>query len=314
MEASVRHGPWTNAWKYARFGLRALGQKGWRRTIADAADEIRFDLRHGTETMRPREIAALPLAGGSREDGVQYQAAAPRVVRALLDRLPAAARDGTFVDYGCGKGRALLLAGESGFRHLVGIEFAPGLAAVCRQNLRRSRVLPADVCSTVLETDAALYQPTEGILVAFLYNPFRGGTLSQVVERLRSRAARDPATVWVVYVNPVGLDVFADAGFVVADAVRVRATLEGVTLLWDPAKGCDPKWRSLVAQTGSLPCRRRVAGQGGSDPLALETSTPSGLPTRDTADCQSALPLQPCPPLPIAPPAKAVLAPGHPAG
>jgi hypothetical protein len=42
--------------------------------------------------MRPREIAALPLAGGSREDAVQYQAAAPRVVRALLDRLPAAAR------------------------------------------------------------------------------------------------------------------------------------------------------------------------------------------------------------------------------
>ncbi len=255
MEASVRHGPWANAWKYARFGLRALGQKGWRRTIADAADEIRFDLRHGTETMRPRELAALPLAGGSREDGVQYQAAAPRVVRALLDRLPAAARDGTFVDYGCGKGRALLLAGESGFRHLVGIEFAPGLAAVCRQNLRWSRVLAAGVCSTVIDSDSGIYEPPVAMLVGFLYNPFHGGTQSRVVERLRLRAARDPATVWVVYVNPVGLDLFADAGFVVADAVRVRATLEGVTLRWDPAKGCDPKWRASVAQTGS-----RVAG------------------------------------------------------
>ncbi len=314
MEASVRHGPWANAWKYVRFGWRALGQKGWRRTIADAADEIRFDLRHGTETMRPREIAALPLAGGSREDGVQYQAAAPRVVRALLDRLPAAARDGIFVDYGCGKGRALLLAGESGFRHLVGIEFAPGLAAMCRQNLRRSRVLPAAVRSSVIETDATRYTPPEGMLVAFLYNPFRGGTLSRVVERLRSRAARDTATVWVVYVNPVELDAFADAGFVVVDAVRVRATLEGVTLRWDPAKGCDPKSRASVAQAGSLPCRRLVAGQGGSIPSALETSTPSGLPTRDTADHRSALPLPPCPPLPIAPPAKAMLAPGHPPG
>ena len=31
---------------------------------------------------------------------------------------------------------------------------------------------------------------------------------------------------------------------------------------------------------------RRVAGQGVGDPFALETSTPSGLPTRDTADWQ----------------------------
>ncbi len=236
MEASAPHGPWANAWKYARFGLRAVGQKGWRRSIADAADEIRFDLRHRAETMRPREIAALPLAGGSREDAVQYQAAAPRVVRALLDRLPPAARGATFVDYGCGKGRALLLAGESGFRRLVGIEFAPGLAAVCRDNLRRSPVLPADVVCSVVETDAAVYTPPEGLLVAFLYNPFCGGTLSRVVERLRLRAARDPADVWVVYVNPVGLDVFAEAGFSVTDAVRARTTLEGVTLRWDPAR------------------------------------------------------------------------------
>ena len=260
MVASVRQGPWANAWKYARFGLLALAQKGWRRAIADAVDEIRFDLRHGTETMRPREIAALPLAGGSREDGVQYQAAAPRVVRALLDRLPAAARDGTFVDYGCGKGRALLLAGESGFRHLVGIEFAPGLAAVCRRNLRRSRVLPAGVSSTVMEIDAAAHVPPEGTLVAFLYNPFHGATLSQVVERLRLRAARHPSDLWVVYVNPVGLDVFAEAGFRVVDEVRVRATLEGVTLRWDPSgsgpaatpatgrsptQGRDRKWRTV---------------------------------------------------------------------
>jgi len=49
----------------------------------------------------------------------------------------------------------------------------------------------------------------------------------------------------------------------------------------------DWKRRAYVAQTGSLlPCRRRVAGQGVGDPFALETSTPCGLPTRDTADRQ----------------------------
>ena len=131
-----------------------------------------------------------------------------------------------------------MLAGESGFLRLVGIEFAPGLAAVCLQDLRRSRVLPACAACAVIETDATAYAPPEGLLVAFLYNPFRGGTLSRVVERLRLRAAREPSTVWVVYVNPLGLDVFTDAGFVVVDAVRTRATVEGVTLRWDPARLC----------------------------------------------------------------------------
>ncbi len=44
-----------------------------------------------------------------------------------------------------------------------------------------------------------------------------------------------------------------------------------------------------VAQTGSLLCRRLVAGEVDGNPFALKTSKPSGLPTRDTADCQSAL-------------------------
>ena len=69
-----------------------------------------------------------------------------------------------------------------------------------------------------------------------------------------------------------------------------RASLVQVFAGLATRTGRDWKWRAYVAQTGSLlPCRRRVAGQGVGDPFALETSTPSGLPTRDTADWQSAL-------------------------
>ena len=64
---------------------------------------------------------------------------------------------------------------------------------------------------------------------------------------------------------------------------------------------CDRKWRALVAQTGSLLCRRLVAGKAGGNPLAFETSTPGGLQTRDTAECNSALPHPPRPLLPMTP-------------
>ncbi len=69
-----------------------------------------------------------------------------------------------------------------------------------------------------------------------------------------------------------------------------RASLVQVFAGLATSTGRDWRWRAYVAQTGSLlPCRRRVAGQGVGDLFALETSTPSGLPTRDTADWQSAL-------------------------
>ena len=64
-----------------------------------------------------------------------------------------------------------------------------------------------------------------------------------------------------------------------------------VALGWASTSPTCPQFRSAggspTRDTASLPSRRRVAGQGVGDPFALETSTPSGLPTRDTADCQS---------------------------
>ena len=206
----------------AAFAWRTLRRQGFLETFADLVSEVAFDLRTGCMTLIPssRPSAALPA------DAVQYQGASPRLVRELFRRLPDQARRGVFVDYGSGKGRGLLLAAEAGFQGLVGVEMDPALVDDCRRNLDR-RGLDARLCVE----DAARFAIPSQVLVAFLYNPFTGSTLTEVARRLADHAERHP--VWVVYVNPVGLDTFLRSGFTVRERVLRGGSAAGVVLRLD---------------------------------------------------------------------------------
>ena len=198
--------PFQSFRRYAGFAASTIGRQGVLESLADLASELAFDLRYRSVTLWPGEIDRMETAGGVRSDGVQYQGASPRLVRALFRGLPREAFDAAFVDFGAGKGRGLILAAEAGFRRRIGVEFAAPLASACRSNLARAGV-PAEV----VEQDAAQYRLPDGPLAAFLYNPFTGGTLARVAERLREHAGRHP--VWILYVNPQGLAAFTHVGF-----------------------------------------------------------------------------------------------------
>jgi predicted RNA methylase len=136
------------------------------------AREWLFDFRHSVETrggvVNP-EVSAAYAESAAR--GTRYEA----VRLYVLHRLMAECRKSgeqprTFVDIGCGKGRACLLAAVSGrYDRVVGVELSEALVEVARQNLARLRgVRPVEIICE----DATRYDiPTEQSLV-FLNNPF----------------------------------------------------------------------------------------------------------------------------------------------
>src|SRR5579883_1856526 len=67
---------------------------------------------------------------------VFYAASQPSIIRAALRALPPL-EGFTFIDLGCGKGRALIVATEFPFRAICGIEYSDELAAVARRNAAR---------------------------------------------------------------------------------------------------------------------------------------------------------------------------------
>lgn len=120
----------------------------------------------------------------------------------------------TFVDLGCGKGRALLLASRHPFRHILGVELDASLVAIAGANLRRFHA-PWQLCRSLeaLHADAtAIDLPLTPILL-YLYHPFLAPALRQVLHRLQRSLRHHPRELWLVYINPEAATVLRDFPF-----------------------------------------------------------------------------------------------------
>jgi SAM-dependent methyltransferase len=128
-------------------------------------------------------------------DAEDYQPIDPDVFRAALAYIQEGFCPFTFVDLGCGKGRALLLAEEYDFQSIVGVEFSGQLAKIAAANAAKigsQRI-------SILHADVRVFQFPPVPLVVFLYNPFSGEIFRSVMDRLRNHAQ----ALYMVYVNPV---------------------------------------------------------------------------------------------------------------
>ena len=199
--------------KYASMAFSAVRQQGFAAGVGQVASEVVFDRRHGLAAFLPREVSdGVDDPTFRIADAVQYQGVDPRLALRILEMLPMETRsNATFVDYGCGKARGLAVGILAGFRRLVGVEVSRELAALADRNLAVMRQRNPGVDVQIHVMDATRYQPPEGPLVAFLYNPFVGLTLERVVQRLEQHATHHP--VWVVYINPRGRSAFLNRGF-----------------------------------------------------------------------------------------------------
>jgi SAM-dependent methyltransferase len=193
---------------------RSLRQNGLRHTFRAALRHLstsisrlidrHFDPAFGTETRRVVENDALEgVVSPNLGRGIRYEPTRAIPFRQVLRaaRIPTG---GGFVDLGCGKGRALILAAQSGFKQVTGVDYSPQLCSIAERNLAafRSRTRRA-FRSRVVAMDAADYAFTKEDTVVYLFNPFDAVVLAAVVARLRRSLERYPRTVWIVYHNPV---------------------------------------------------------------------------------------------------------------
>ena len=79
------------------------------------------DARTGLDTASDFPEAERP-ENPAHDDAMHYMGVSPRIFRKLVRDLGVAPADYTFVDLGCGKGAALLMAADQGFASVVGVE------------------------------------------------------------------------------------------------------------------------------------------------------------------------------------------------
>lgn len=193
-----------------------------RRARAAAREkDLQFDRQWGVDTSGCLVPEESEVVGSSWIHGSRYQGVDAEMLEQTLSELSIDCKEFTFIDYGSGKGRAVLIASRLPFQKVIGVEYSEPLNEVARRNVeifRKSHTALAPI--DVVWADALEYPVPEGPLVVFLYNPFGQAIMSQLVERISTSYARDPRRILVLYFYATFPEAWRDAGFL----REIRAT------------------------------------------------------------------------------------------
>jgi Histone methylation protein DOT1 len=159
---------------------------------------LRRGLTRLAEPARDRDYDALDLflaslfdAGSPPDERIVLEpemvAYQPTPGRAILDLLALAdlRSQDVFVDLGSGLGWVVLLVACLSEARAIGIELEPTYCEAARNCARQLNLARAEF----IEADARVASLQRGT-VYFMYTPFRGAMLRQVLERLRAEAAQ----------------------------------------------------------------------------------------------------------------------------
>jgi predicted RNA methylase len=182
--------------------LRTIRKRGFLNTLRYAYYDFLFDLRYGTETVNVVELEGLKIESENKEHGVQYQPVTAYIFNQLFSQLNIDFENSTLVDFGCGKGRALILASHYGFKRIIGVEFSTELAEICKENLVKFRAKSNPKSEfDVLCMDVAHYDiPPEANVLLFC-NPFGEVVIKKVIDNIVESLKGSPRTVLIIYIH-----------------------------------------------------------------------------------------------------------------
>jgi hypothetical protein len=165
------------------------------------------------QTKNPVALSRLTIRGPNRAHGHDYRPTPCSLFEWTIAAIDYDLSKLTFVDYGAGKGRVLLLASEHPFAAVGGIEFAEELHDDAVMNIAqfpRSRMKCRNV-ECVLE-DASTLGPPEGESVNYFFNPFSRELFTEVLNNLVVSYRKRPRRLYLILVDPVATDLVDQSG------------------------------------------------------------------------------------------------------
>jgi SAM-dependent methyltransferase len=183
-----------------------------------------FDQRYGVET--GGLIQGSDLKSGHANDAFNtaYYAMAPSRFQQVMgywiaDETHPPLQDYSFVDLGCGKGRAVMMASEFSFRQVVGVELHPALARIAKTNITAWAKARRPACPMrIVRQDATEFAFPRGACLLYLFNPFAAPVVQRVIERIEAEFTGRPGLLDLMYFNP--------------DAEELLDAHPGFELLW----------------------------------------------------------------------------------
>jgi SAM-dependent methyltransferase len=181
---------------------------GIKKGFEQAYNRQGFDLIHGTDT---QEISILEVRDRDELANDEYTKLAVDSVSDKVERVHAALEfliengvipgESNFIDFGCGKGRSLIIASKMGFKKLFGVELSPTILAICKSNLEKVGVNNANLIqNNFRKVDYSSLAFESKPVVIYAYNPTAFVILRESCLKLLSECPDIP--VFCIYTNP----------------------------------------------------------------------------------------------------------------
>jgi len=191
--------------------LVALLKQATPAARAAAQADQAFDRQWGTDTSRQIGMNALDFPTALKTGSCHYQASGAHVLDEVVALAAIDPAEYAFIDYGCGKGRIVLLAAAKPFVRAIGVEYSALLTSIAQANsMTFTQRGGAKVTPEFWQGNAADYVPPPGPLFCYPYNSFGAEILQGCLDRLEAAKAQDPSrSILLAYVNPQFGDVVA---------------------------------------------------------------------------------------------------------
>jgi len=189
--------------------LQIINRRGIFNTIRFFYARYRFLLKYRisvSKILSPQEVGVThPYANN-------YEAISHFSFNRIIRQIDWPWDESTFVDFGCGKGAAILLAEKFNFKRYIGIELSPQLIGCCLGNIRQYKhdLLPR---TNLVIGDAAFYKISADANVFYFFNPFQRPVLESVLQNIKKSLDEFPRKIIILYFNAVDLDLVLDFGY-----------------------------------------------------------------------------------------------------
>ena len=175
--------------------------------------EIKGEKKYNLDTIELDRLKTITVTGNNLEHASIYQACNYFILEKGFNYLRSINENKNITDFGCGKGRAMIVAAHYGFNNITGIDFAKALCLSAEKNMLKTQLLSPLVKFNIICDDVVNYKIEKDQTVFFFFNPFDEVIMLKVVKNILSSLKEKDRKIYIMYANPVHKEILLSAGF-----------------------------------------------------------------------------------------------------
>lgn len=106
------------------------------------------------------------------------------------------------LDYGCGKGRVLIMAVAFGCHKVTGIDFNNTMCDKAKANIKQCRFLNCEESVSIVNQDAIQYLIDPTVNYFFFFNPFHMKVFIYVLKNIQKSVEQSPRDIQLIFYRP----------------------------------------------------------------------------------------------------------------